>query len=273
MDIKLIAIDMDGTLLYSRNEITPRVKESVLAAAQKGVKIVISTGRIYSSARQYTRILGVETPIISCNGALIRKDDENLYKCSIPRNALEEAANLLVDYDDIYYRMYGDDSYYSKKENKTVREFMNWNENQKMEEQIKVKIVSNPLEIYHEGEDILKMFIVQDETRQDRYDELIVRLSKIEGVYCVSSMAKSMDVINKNVNKGNALEHLAKRYNITSENIMAIGDNYNDLEMIRFAGIGVAMGNADEEVKKEADFVTKTNLEDGVAVAIEKYVL
>ena len=80
MNIKLIAIDMDGTLLYSRNEITPRVKQAVLAAAEKGVKIVISTGRIYSSARQYTRLLGIETPIISSNGALIRKDDENIYK-------------------------------------------------------------------------------------------------------------------------------------------------------------------------------------------------
>ena len=273
MDIKLIAIDMDGTLLYSRNEITPRVREAILAATEKGVKIVISTGRIYSSARQYTRLLGIETPIISSNGALIRKDDENLYKCSIPRDALEEATNLLMDYDDIYYRMYGDEVYYSKKEGRAVKDFMNWNEGQKPEDQIKIKIISNPLEIFREGEDILKMFLVQEDTHQKRYGELISKLSKIKGVYCVSSMPKSMDVINKNVSKGNALEHLAKRYNITSNNIMAIGDNYNDIEMIQFAGIGVAMGNADDEVKRKADFVTKTNLEDGVAVAIEKFVL
>jgi len=271
--IKMIALDMDGTLIHSKNSITPRVKDAVLAAESMGIKIVVSTGRIVNSARQGIELLGIETPIISCNGALISKENKHIFKRAIPSEAFEKAAQLLVDYEDIYYRMYGENMYYSKEETESLRNFIDWNSKQKPENQVKVKIMNNPIDIVKEKEDILKIFIVQYKEEKNRYDSLVEKLNQVSGIHSVSSMPKSVDVIHKNVNKAYALDQLARICNIKPENIMAIGDNHNDLDMIRYAGIGVAMGNADEQVKKEADFITKSNLEDGVAIAIEKFVL
>lgn len=181
---------------------------------KRGVKIVVSTGRIYASARKNIETLGLDTPIISCNGALIRKDNEYFYKCEIPRQSLEEALQLLVYYNDIYYRMYGDNVYYSKELTRSVQDFVDWNNQQRPEEQVRGKDIWRPLDIAKEEEDIFKMFIVQYEEQKHRYDQLIEQLNQLNGVYCVSSMPKSMDVINEKVNKGHALEQMAKQYQI-----------------------------------------------------------
>ncbi|MFZ7133609.1 MAG: Cof-type HAD-IIB family hydrolase [Eubacteriales bacterium] len=275
MDIKLMAVDMDGTLLYSKHDISRRVKEAVAAAAQKGVKVVISTGRIYSSARYYSRLLGVDTAIISCNGAFIKEHEnsEIIYKCSISGDALEEIVQVLQEYNDIYYNMYSEKTYYAKEYSDVVRKYLQWNESQPVENKINIEIMEDPKEIIARGEELFKIYLSQEHVPQGRFNELIKCINYIHGVYCVSSMALSVDVINTKVNKGNALRVLSERYNIHPKNIMAIGDNYNDLEMITFAGLGVAMGNAENEVKNAADYVTSSNMEDGVALAIEKFIL
>lgn len=272
MDIKLLAIDMDGTLLYSKHEITSRVKEAVIAASNKGIKVVLSTGRIYASARYYTRLMGIETPIITCNGALIKEENRVMYTCPFPRESMLHALSKLEEYNDIYYQMYTEKTYYAKEENEMVNQYFNWNENQKEEDRITIKIMDNPMKMLDEPEDLLKMFILKGRD-EDRFNQFIREMNSVQGVYCVSSMTDSVDVINTDVNKGNALSYLAKEYGIKRNQVMAIGDNYNDLEMLQFAGLGVAMGNAEEFVKKKADYITKSNLEDGVAVAIEKFVL
>ncbi|MPW25706.1 Cof-type HAD-IIB family hydrolase [Alkalibaculum sp. M08DMB] len=273
MDVRMIAIDMDGTLLYSRHEITNRVKNAVIAAAKKGVKIVLSTGRIYTSARYYTRLMGIETPIITCNGALIKEENRLIYKCPIPQYSLKNALSKLLEYNDVYYQLYSEQTYYAKEESETVRQYRKWNEDQNIDDRVSIKIMNNPMDMIDEPDELLKMFLLQTGVLKERFDQLVSEMNQINGIYCVSSLQNSVDVINRDVNKGNALKYLADQYSINSENIMAIGDNYNDLEMIEYAGLGVAMENAEQPVKDSADYITKSNLEDGVAIAIEKFVL
>lgn len=275
MEIKLVAIDMDGTLLRSNNELSDRVKNAVISAAQRGVKIIISTGRIYQSAKYYSRLLGIDSVVISCNGAFIKeyKKDSMIFKCSIPNESLVQIANVLNEYNDVHYRMYSERTYYAKEYNQKVYDYMDWNGRQIKEDQVDIRIVENPMDIAVSIDEIFKLFIGQQGISRDRFDSLVSRLNTIDDVYCVSSIPESVDVINKRVSKGNALEFISGYYDIPRENMMAIGDNYNDIEMIQYAGIGVAMGNAENALKDVADFITTTNMEDGVALAIEKFVL
>ena len=102
-------------------------------------------------------------------------------------------------------------------------------------------------------------------------DEIRKELRKVQGIKITSSWPNNIEVMNEGVDKGNAVKILAEKMNIDREDIIAFGDNYNDIEMIKFAGLGVAMGNAEELIKQEADYVTDTNQDSGVAKAIYKF--
>lgn len=118
--------------------------------------------------------------------------------------------------------------------------------------------------------DILK-FVIIEEKNPSILDEIRKELRKVQGIKITSSWPNNIEVMNEGVDKGNAVKILAEKMNIDREDIIAFGDNYNDIEMIKFAGLGVAMGNAEEFIKQEADYVTDTNQDSGVAKAIYKF--
>lgn len=242
MDYKLIAIDMDGTLLNSQNTINKRTRDAILRAGDKGVYVVLATGRLMTSAINYSSKINLKRPIISSNGAVIIDENKNIiFEKHIDPGRIENIAHI-ADKNDVYYHFYGKDSFYSNKYVEDIIRF--YNPADSLEEE---KIKFN---LYNHIEDILK-----------------------KDINICSSWSNNVEIMEKDVSKGNSLKYLCEKLNIHRNEIIAVGDNENDLSMLNFAGLGVSMGNAKENVKSVADIITSTNDEDGVAEIIEKYIL
>lgn len=269
MKYKLIATDMDGTLLNTSGEVSTENKEALEKADQIGVKIVLSTGRLYKSAHYHSIKLGLNHPIISSNGALIHDIDGNVvYENLLSDEKLDKVLNKLEEYD-IYYHLYTTDSVYSKTLNMDMlKKYYGDNNGNLIVEAVKFEDYKD---ILFKGNKFNKLVCI--DTDGEKLRNLKGDLGKIKGIELTSSWINNIEIMNENVSKKTAVEYLCNKYNMNSKDIFAIGDNGNDLEMIEFAGLGIAMGNAIEEVKRTANYITDTNDNDGLAKAIEKFIL
>lgn len=275
--IKLICIDMDGTLLNSNHEISERNKETLRQAKKLGVNIAITTGRLFGSARYYSNLIGIEnTPVIASNGAYIKTNYEDIpiLENSIPKEiAIEiykiiKKHNLKINFNSWDTLM---------REDEVPDDHAYTIMNKQLPEDKKVKFIINSdfisaIESF-DGK-ILKGIVIERENLDNLWaakDEL----KEIFGdkLHVVSSGTDNFEVMVGTTSKGNAVAHLADTFNINPEEVMCIGDSENDISMLKFAGVSVAMGNGLQMVKDIADFVTDTNNNDGVAKAIEMFVL
>lgn len=273
MKYKLICTDMDGTLLNSVKEISKENLDAIKKAHDKGVKIAICTGRIFTSAKYYGELIGVKAPIIASNGAYIREKDreEVIYKCILEKKDCFELLEIFKKHDLVPH-FYTADSIYAGETSYALRFYSRSNKTLPNGFQIKIKEVEDWNEIFNVNElDILKAVAFDDDIEKiKRAKQEIKSLGKYE---VVSSLVNNFEVMNKNVSKGRAVEMLASYYNLSKDEIITIGDNENDLSMIEYAGLGVAMKNGEEIVKNKAKYITSTNDEDGVKEVIEKFIL
>ena len=275
--IKLICIDMDGTLLNSNHKVTEENKLTLQKAFAQGIKIAICTGRLFMSARYYSDLIGItNTPVIASNGAYIKNGyvDDAIYENPMPKDLIIEIYNIVKKYGlktilNTWNCLLREDeapedhSYVMM--NKTVSDDkkINFIVNENLEEAVR----------NFEG-NILKVFVLEKENTEALWkakDEL----KEIYGdkLHIVSSGNDNFEVMLGSTSKGNAVSFLAKSLNIDPSEVMCIGDSENDLSMINFAGIGVAMGNGLDILKEAADYITDTNDNSGVAKAVEKLVL
>lgn len=269
MSIKLIAIDMDGTLLTPQNQISPAVKSAIAAARAKGVHVVLATGRPFIGVAPYLAQLDLQQEGCFCitnNGALVQRATDG-----------ECVAQTTLSFDDYLYfeglarklnvHFHALDFNFVYTANKDISAYTVHESN----------LTGMPLR-YRAVEEMdrsmrfPKLMIIDEPPVLDR---AIARLpaEAFEHYTLLKSAEFYLEILDKRVNKGEGVKMLAEHLNISPENIMTMGDQENDLAMINYAGIGVAMGNAIDTVKKASQFVTKTNAEDGVAYAIEKFVL
>ncbi|WP_352417970.1 Cof-type HAD-IIB family hydrolase [Proteiniborus sp.] len=273
MKYRLIAIDMDGTLLNSDNEVSERNKAAIKDASDKGIHVVITTGRVFVSAKYYARILGLKTPIIACNGAYIRDlDSGNILFEDFIRN--EDCKSLVkaAEEDGMYYHLYDDYNFYTKELRHTSMKYYKWNENQAPEDRININLSSDlPEKIESNNINIYKMVVIDDDIV--KLNKFRKKISQNKNIEIVSSWSNNIEIMNRGISKGSGLNHLCQIMNIRKGQVIAIGDNYNDASMFKFAGLSVAMGNGENEVKKMADVITDTNDKDGVAKVIEEVVL
>ena len=264
MAIKLIAIDMDGTLLLPDHTISPAVKAAIAAARERGVNVVLTTGRPYAGVHSYLKELHMEQPgdyCITYNGALVQKagDGSTVAQTALSYDDyrfLEQLSREVGSHfhaldRNTLYTANRDISYY------TVHESMwqpfRWcSAKRKMDPEIQ----------------LLKVMMIDEPAI---LDQAIARIpAEVKEKYTVLKSAPYfLEILDKRVNKGTGVKSLADALGIKPEEIMAIGDQENDIAMIEFAGVGVAMDNAIPAVKEAANFITKSNLEDGVAFAIE----
>ena len=264
MAIKLIAIDMDGTLLLPDHTISPAVKAAIVAARERGVNVVLTTGRPYAGVHSYLKELHMEQPgdyCITYNGALVQKagDGSTVAQTALSYDDyrfLEQLSREVGSHfhaldRNTLYTANRDISYYTVHESYVV-----FCEAEKMDPEIQ----------------LLKVMMIDEPAI---LDQAIARIpAEVKEKYTVLKSAPYfLEILDKRVNKGTGVKSLADALGIKPEEIMAIGDQENDIAMIEFAGVGVAMDNAIPAVKEAANFITKSNLEDGVAFAIEKYVL
>lgn len=242
-DIKLIALDIDGTLINSKGEISTYTKRVINEAQKKNTHIVLTTGRPFPFCTGIANQLDITSYIITNNGAEIWKDEsEVIARHFMNPNRIEELWQIGNHYDLLTWMVSPTELFRHSTRPKCFLEF-EWlkfgfgNLNEKM------------------------MTLLQHTL--SRYDDLEV----------TSSSLTNIEINCKGVNKIVALKKVCHKLNIPLENVMAIGDNLNDLQMIKQVGYGIAVDNALVELKETARYVTTSNDEDGVAQAIEKYVL
>jgi Cof subfamily protein (haloacid dehalogenase superfamily) len=263
---RLLAIDLDGTLLtpLPNKHITPRTYKALLKAADAGMIIVIATGQTLSVLQTVCADLPLNAPQIIENGALIADIHSGcvLHERLIPPDLILPALNTLsmLGLHRAYHTLH---RVYVDQDTPRAR---NW--------------YRPPVLPVIEVEDVASLYplscikvagIGEERTLREKRREL----ERIyDGrLYVAQSSFDIVELLHPEVSKGNALSMIAADLAINPEEIIAFGDNHNDIGMLRLAGLGVAMGNAHEEVKAAADYVTLSNAEDGVAVVVEELIL
>jgi len=273
MGYKLICTDMDGTLLNDNKEISLENRIAIKDAMDEGAIIVLCTGRLFTFAKYYAQGLGVNTPIIASNGAYIREQQSNniLYKCPLGVENSLCVEEILKKYN-INPHFNSSDTIFTGKISFSSENYLKLNERLKKEEQFKVEVVKDWEKTFFEyKEEILKCIAIDLDL--DNIRNAKEEISNLGGLVVESSFYNNFEVMNKEVSKGKAVKLIGDYYGIKREEIICIGDNENDLSMIDYAGLGVAMGNSIDTVKAQSDFISSTNNEDGVAQVIRKFVL
>lgn len=269
---KLIVTDMDGTVLGEDHKITPENKIALKKAEKMGIKIVFATGRFHDSAKEHVEFLDNTMPIISSNGSIIKHPvtDEVLYSNFIDREICLKVMDIIDNYN-LKYQIYTDEKILQKYETEEEMIFM---------KEFIVKNFSDKAEILFKKdlkEDVknskVLKFNVMEIDKQELLDKVRHDLQFVDNIEITSSWKDNLEIMSEGSHKGKAVEYLSSLFGIDREHIIAFGDNYNDLSMIEFAGIGVAMGNAEEDVKNIANYVTDKNGNSGVAKAINDLVL
>ena len=277
MSYKMVCIDMDGTLLNRRKKISVYNKKIIKLAHNKGIEIVVTTGRLYNSAAYFSKILGVDSPVIAANGAIVidQKTNEIIYEQEIPKDVCLKMLEVLIKnkisfhfntmstiYCSNLLSKIGTKIYMSKQLN-----FENLN--------IKYRIIKgiegwNKIFDIEEGK-IAKCIAISP--KKEKVIKVRRELDNLGDVISFASGYHSIEVNYNCVSKVNAIKALINKYNINKDELICIGDSENDISMIEYAGVGVAMGNASDDVKQIADYITDSNNRDGVAKAIEKFIL
>jgi len=261
---RLIAIDLDGTLLTPQKVITPRTHRALRQAAERGMIIVIATGQTLQVLRHVCAELPLTAPQIIENGAIIA----DIHSGAVLHERLLPTKHILPALDALrilgMYRAYHTlQGIYVDTNTPRARNWYRPPIQPPMEVADVASIYPQPC--------IKVVGIGEADTLRDKRRELEDMFAG--QVYVTQSSFDLLEMLHPQVSKGNALRDIAADLAIPAEEIVAIGDNHNDIGMLRFAGLGVAMGNAHAEVKAAADFVTQSNAEDGVAVVIEEMIL
>ena len=286
---KLVAIDLDGTMLNSYGMVTENTKQAIKNTINKGTEVIIASGRPIDSIKTIAKEIGSENYFIAGNGALIYdiKKDEIIYEKFMNKQKVLEIIKICEE-NSISYNIYTEKTIIAKGLKYNVLYY--YKENLKKEENKKtnITIVEDVYEYIKnlENEKFLKITVC-DETKSV-FNSIIRKLRTVEDIDVLDVLHMSRKMIKqgtedvpieyyyteislKDVDKWNAIEYLAEKMNISKDEIIAIGDNINDKEMIENAKVGIAMGQSTPVITEIADFVTLNNNEDGVAKALEKY--
>lgn len=262
--IKLIISDIDGTILNNNHEFSEYLLKTINAARQKGVLFTLATGRMYASAIQIAKGLSVDLPIICYNGCYIRdvvSDKIYLNEGISPEDTIKIIKTCREHGTHVQY--YLNDKLCCPQDTEYMIEYTNIT---------KVPYYALGEEFYNVKEPVSKILIADKNINNK--NELHNKLLKLNAnVDFTSSHKFYLEIMPKYHSKATALKILAKQLNVDIGNIMTAGDAFNDLEMLKLVGTGVAMGQAPDEVKSIANYVTDTNENDGLAKAIETLVL
>ncbi len=262
----LIALDMDGTLLNNNNQISNLTKNYLIKLASQGHKIIISSGRPIRGIISYYKELKLNTPIICYNGAYIYPGKENIeeYCFSFSYKLIKQIINdITYEYIDNIILETNDDIYLLH-EDKTLEPYFS---TQGMN--VHIGLIENNL-----FQDTMTMLIkVKDPKYNPIIEQAINKYDNIKLRFWSGEWLKISEIYHINTNKGKALEKIAEYYNINKEHIIAFGDADNDIELLKYAGISVAMKNGEEKIKEIAKLISlEDNNNDGIKLTLEKII-
>jgi Cof subfamily protein (haloacid dehalogenase superfamily) len=264
---KLIAVDMDGTLLNEEKEISTRCLNAIFQLKEKGKKIVLATGRPLNGVMRYIEKLNLleeNDYVVAFNGALVQGtiSKQVIFDKPLSLNAYKELY-IVSQQLGVNIHALTDKSVLTPKNNPYTE----------IESRInQIPILEGDIEALDASTIIVKVMFIDD---PDKLDEIIPKLPDwITAKYSILRSAPYfLEFLDKSVNKGAGVSAIAKMLGVGRDEVICVGDAGNDLAMIQYAGLGVAMGNAVDEIKSAADYITHSNEEDGVAYIIEKFML
>ncbi|RDW22445.1 Cof-type HAD-IIB family hydrolase [Oceanobacillus arenosus] len=281
--MKLIASDLDGTLLNEQGVVSEENAQVIKKAIDQGIKFVVATGRSYESASKPLKAVGIVSPVISLNGALTFSEERDIIR-KVPLNMSESKKVLQVCQDEeMYIEFFTSNGIYSVSREhfqEVLVDIMKSANPHVSEEEVRkmadlrfqaepVEFVDNYMEVFSiENLEIYKILAFSHE--KVKLMNARKRLESEAGIAITSSGDINLEFNHPDAQKGIALEHLANSMGIDMDDVMALGDNWNDASMLQMAGRGVAMANAAEGIQDLCDYTTKSNIENGVAVAIEE---
>ena len=271
--IKMAGFDLDGTLLTDRKELTSRTRKALEKAIQKGVIVLVATGRPWMGVPEELQNLQGIRYALTSNGARVIDTGRNkvLFEHLLEPGPAKKALEICGKYDTLQEVYFDGQGYAQAEKMKYVERYHRnpsmWEYTRKT--RIPVEDLYSLLEQENRGLDKVQALFADMDERRRAWEEL----SMEEDLELVGSLGYNIEINARGVNKGTALVELGRMLGIKREEIMACGDGDNDTAMLREVGFGVAMGNAEEEIKQAADYVTLTNEDEGVAYAIEKFIL
>lgn len=286
---KLIAIDLDGTLLNSYGEITEKNKEAIKYALNKGVNVILASGRDPQTMKKISEELGIKNFLIAGNGASVYdiKLGKNIYENFLEIDKALKIIKICKE-NSIFFSVYTTNGIVTDGIEYNIKVFNNENSFRPNKKRTNIEIVRDIYNyIQWEKPNILKIIICDE--NKIIFNNIIEKMRNVRNVEIleVEHMSKKMirigtqeypieyfytEVTNKNANKWDAIQFLIRKLGIAENDVMCIGDNMNDLKMIKNAGLGIAMKNSAIEKQNIADYVTEDNNSDGVGNAIYKYI-
>ncbi|CDN12815.1 MAG: Cof-type HAD-IIB family hydrolase [Richelia sp.] len=270
-DIKLLVVDIDGTIAGHNNSVREPVKQAIAQAKAKGIKVAIATGRMYSSALRFHDEIGSDLPVIAYQGAWIQEPlaQRNYHHLVVSRSISEQ----LLDYfeqpqfrDILSVHFYINDQLYVRELTQDTKAYAQ-------------RSGINPIAVGDlrktlDNEPTKILAMCEDTKIIDQLLQNLRHQYPPSQLYLTKSIPTFFEAAHPQVNKGAAVKYLAEEVvGLQSHNVMTIGDNFNDVEMIEYAGIGIAMGDAPTPVKALAQWVAPSVEEDGVVAAIAKFLL
>lgn len=240
---RLLALDMDGTLLNDEQIITPKTVEWIQKAVEAGVYVCLSTGRAFRSAISYAEQLGLETPMVTVNGSEVWRAPHELYRRSLMDPQVVRQLYDMAQRYGIWFWAYSVEQVHNQE---------NWDGHTEGREWLKFGYSTEDDEIRH---------------------RLLLELQDLGGLEITNSSPHNLEINPQGVNKATGIKEVCRLIGVDMSQVVAVGDSLNDLAVIQQAGLGVAMGNAQETVRQEADVVVASNNEDGIAEVIQRYVL
>lgn len=263
MKYKLIAIDVDGTLLNEKNEITQKTRNAVKLCKEKDVMVCISSGRPVQGIEYINKSLDLDSAFIAYNGAMVADNKRNII---YEKKLCAESAGKVIELGEKYNTtivVWLDNILYTNKINERVKDY------EKISN-VNAKVPNDMFSVIKNG--VTKILWSDEVPVINDYLSHVGRFLP-EDINFHTSRPYFLEFVDKNASKGIALNKLRIYYGIKQEEIVAIGDGFNDISMLEYAGLGVAMDNAPTAVKEKADYITLSNDEDGVSHVIEKYII
>lgn len=288
---KLIAIDLDGTLLNEYSMVPESTAEVLREAKEQGVEIVLASGRPANSIITFAKSIGIDNYLIAGNGSLLYdiQNKENIFDAFFDKNQALQIADICEE-NSIFYNAYTEREIIADSLKYNILIYEKENLSKPEGQRTHINIVPNIKDYISDSDsnEYLKMTIC-DESKIV-FDNVLRKLERANNFEILKPewMSKKYfkygtsefslqyyfsEITKKDINKWVAIEKLAEKLDIKREEIIAIGDNANDEAMIRGAGLGVAMGNASDDIKNIAGYITDTNTNEGVRKAIEKFIL
>lgn len=263
-DIRLVALDLDGTLLNEDKQIHEDDVKTIQAIMSKGVLVTLASARPLCSMLPYAQQLGIKIPLISLSGSYVSdmQEREILLERPIDLTIFKEMV-MAFEEKDYYVKAYSKNRLFVQEDDEVTQRYS--------------KVFNVPYTAVGKKQlralemSLLRLAIFDEPSRIEEARETLENWSNYFKV--IRDTDRGLEIVEHTVSKGTALKSLCQHFNISLEQVMAIGNEGSDLAMIQSAGLGIAMGNACEELKEQAVYVTKENTECGVGFAIQQYIL